>query len=189
MASSVIHLAIMKKFIEKNPDLGINKKEAYAGTLYPDVTDNKDITHYTDNQRGKDNISHLKGKVNLYSFLQDHEIKNSFTLGWFIHLLTDYLFFSECFDDQYLINTSYEDFRKDLYYAYDCLTSYLSKKYNIVKEDYISYPSEYYEGSSYKKCLFTKSQIDNFIERVSSIHLDTYIPKIKENKQNMKPED
>ena len=60
MASSVIHLAVAKKFLEKNPNL--NKKEVLKGSLYPDTV-KKDISHYTDLNRGTDNVSHLKGKI------------------------------------------------------------------------------------------------------------------------------
>ena len=50
MASSAIHLAIAKKFFEKN---NISNYEKFiAGNLYPDASDNKDQTHYTDINRG-----------------------------------------------------------------------------------------------------------------------------------------
>ena len=66
----------------------------------------------------------MRGKVNLYSFLQDHEYLNDFELGWFLHLITDYLFFEECFDTEYLLENSYEQFCKDLYFAYNHLNLY-----------------------------------------------------------------
>ncbi len=127
MASSAIHLAVMKKYIEKNK-LDIDKKEAYKGTLYPDATENNDKAHYTNLNRGKDNISHLQGKVDLYAFLKEHKIQDAFYLGWFLHLVTDYLFFEECFSKEYLLETSYQDFCKDLYFAYDCLNLYVEEK-------------------------------------------------------------
>ena len=36
-------------------------------------------------------------------------------------LIIDYLFFEECFDTEYLLENSYEQFRKDLYFAYEHL--------------------------------------------------------------------
>ena len=103
---------------------------------------------------------------------------NDFELGWFLHLITDYLFFEECFTKDYLSKNSYEDFCKDLYFAYRCLNIYLSEKYNITKEDYKDYPSEYYPGKSYETCLLSKELIDKFINRVAVIDLDKNIKKI-----------
>lgn len=183
MASSVIHLAVAKKYIGNR-----NKERVFAGALYPDTVLNKDESHYTDKNRGTDNVSHLKGKVNLYAFLEEHDLDDDFELGWFIHLFTDYLFFEECFDKEYLMRTSYEDFRKDLYYSYDHLGQYLKEKYGIVEDDYKAYPDEYYEGVPYEESILSKEKIDAFIARTSSIDLDEYIDLIKRYKRNVKPE-
>lgn len=186
MASSPIHLAIAKKYIERYNLL--DKRLVLSGTLYPDTVKDKNISHYADlEKRGHDNISHLAGKVNLYSFLLEHENMDSFQFGWFIHLVTDYLFFDECFTKEYLLSHSYEEFRRDLYFSYDCLTNYLMEKYNITMEDYTIYPNEFFPGKGYKECLFTKDMIDDFITRVSSIDINEYVKKIKLSKGNVKP--
>lgn len=104
-----------------------------------------------------------------------------------MHLVTDYLFFEECFTTEYLLQSSYEEFCNDLYFAYDCLNLYLSEKYKITKDDYKNYPSEYYSGTNYKKCILSKNRIDAFINRVSFINMDNYIVKIKESMKNIKP--
>ncbi len=67
MACATIHLAIAKKYLEKHKEL--NYEKVIAGTLYPDAFLNNDISHYTDINRGSDNVSHVRHKVNLYSFL------------------------------------------------------------------------------------------------------------------------
>lgn len=185
MACATIHLAIAKKYLETHTTL--NYREVIAGTLYPDAADSNDESHYTDLNRGNDNVSHVRGKVNLYSFLKDHEYLNDFELGWFLHLVTDYLFFEECFDTEYLLENSYEQFCKDLYFAYDRLNLYLSEKYNITEDDYIDYPSEYYSGVPYEECILSRDLIDAFVNRVSSIDLETYIKKIQKIRSNVKP--
>lgn len=185
MASSVIHLAVTKQYLKNNKTL--NYRNVIAGTLYPDAVEDNDKSHYTDLNRGNDNVSHIRGKVNLYEFLKEHEVLNEFELGWFLHLVTDYLFFEECFTTEYLLQNSYQDFCKDLYFAYDCLTNYLEEKYNITKSDYQDYPSEYYPGIPYEDCILSKEMIDRFINRVSSIKIDEYIEKIKKLKKNIKP--
>ena len=98
MASATIHLAIAKKYLEKHNELDYEK--VIAGTLYPDATEDSDKSHYTDINRGKDNISHVRGKVNLYAFLMEDKTLDDFELGWFLQLVTDYLFFKEFFSDK-----------------------------------------------------------------------------------------
>lgn len=187
MASASMHLAIAKEYYKMHNTLDYDKY--MAGNLYPDTFKNKDESHYTDKNRGKDMVSHLKGKVNLYNFLQEHNIKDSFEFGWFMHLVTDYLFFQECFTEEYLLGHSFDEFRKDLYYGYDCLANHVEEKYNLVLDDYKAYPNERHQGIGYKDCIFTIEMIDKFIERVSSIDMDKYIEKIFENKMNVKPEE
>ena len=187
MASSAMHLAIAKKYLEKNKDKKFDYKKVMAGTLYPDATNDKDKTHYTMVNRGDNNVTHLASKVDLYAFLKEYEVLDSFELGWFIHLIADYLFFSECFTEEYLLSHTYEQFRSDLYFAYDCLGKYLSEKYELTIEDYESYTSEYYEGSYYQESIFSKDLIDSFIERVSSVNIEEYIDKIRNAKGNVKP--
>ncbi len=185
MASATIHLAITKKYLENHKDL--NYEKVIAGTLYPDAVKDNDKSHYTDINRSNDNISHVRGKVNLYAFLKEHKSLNDFDLGWFIHLVTDYLFFEECFSEEYLLNNSYKDFCTDLYFAYDHLNLYLSEKYHITKDDYKDYPSEYYPGKPYEDSILSKEKIDAFIIEVSSIDFDKYIKKIERYRNNVKP--
>lgn len=185
MACSTIHLAIAKTFFKNHNNL--NYENFIAGTLYPDAAEDNDKSHYTDTNRGNNNLTHIRSKVNLYAFLQEHQTLNDFELGWFLHLITDYLFFEECFTTKYLLEKSYEDFCKDLYFAYRCLNTYIEEKYSITKEDYKSYPSTFYPGIPYQDCILKPSIIDDFIERVSSINIHNYIKKIIENKKNIKP--
>ncbi len=185
MACATIHLAIAKKYLEKHNELDYDK--VIAGTLYPDAAEDNDKSHYTGKNRGKDNVSHVRGKVNLYEFLKEHYTLDDFEFGWFLHLITDYLFFEECFTTEYLLENSYEDFCKDLYFAYNCLNLYLSDKYLITDEDYKSYPSEKYSGIPYQDSILPAKMIDDFIKRVSSIDIEEYIKKINLYKGNVKP--
>ena len=97
------------------------------------------------------------------------------------------MFFEECFTEEYLLNTSYNDFCRDLYFAYEHLNLYLTQKYRISKDDYKDYPSEYYQGLPYEKCILSKETVDAFINRVSNINLDKYIKKIQKKQGNIKP--
>ena len=187
MASFTMHLAVAKKYLEKNKDNNYDYKKVLEGTLYPDIVSDKTKTHYTIPYRRNSLITYLNTKVNLYDFLVEHDVLNSFELGWFIHLVTDYLFFAECFNKLYLLTHSYEEFLKDLYFAYDCLEKYIKDKYDINKDDYSSYPSAYHEGTLYESSILTKDIVDNFINKVSSINIEEYINKIKDAKGNVLP--
>ena len=56
MASSSIHLAVSKLYLEKS-NIIHNKEKVLHGTLYPDTVENKAISHFTDKDRGKDSIT------------------------------------------------------------------------------------------------------------------------------------
>lgn len=185
MASSPIHLAIAKNFLKKYKNY--EEYSVLSGTLYPDTVKDKTLTHYTDVTRGKDLISHLAGKVNLPMFLKEHEYLSSFEFGWFLHLVTDYLFFDECFSKEYLLTHNLKELQHDLYFSYDCLCDYIVCKYNITMRDYTCYPDEFFPGKSYQNCLFSKDLIDNFIKRVSDIDINSYIKKLKYAGINIKP--
>lgn len=125
--------------------------------------------------------------LKFYNIANENKSLDAFKLGWFLHLVTDYLFFEECFTEEYLLNTSYNDFCRDLYFAYDHLNLYLTQKYHISKDDYKDYPSEYYQGFPYENCILSKETVDAFINRISSIDLDKYIKKIQKHQSNIKP--
>ncbi len=187
MASSVIHLAISKKYCEKNNI--DNRDDIYAGTLYPDTFKEKKATsHYTIKSNKKNIVDHLNCKVNLYQFLQNYDITNSFNLGWFIHLVTDHLFFEECLGLDYLSKTTYDQLRHDLYYSYDRINRATTQKYNITNDYYERYPGEFYHGDyDYEPCIIQLETLYDFIERVSSINMQDYANKILEAKCNIKP--
>lgn len=187
MACASIHLAIAKEYIKRHS--GLNKEQVFAGTLYPDSVEDDTKTHYTLQNRGMDILSHVQGKVDLYAFLKENEPLDDFSLGWFLHLVTDYLFFQECFSKQYFNNLTYQRFCKELYHAYSCLNLYIEEKYNITKEDYEAYPSEYYTGIPYEECILNKKMVDDFITRVASIDIETYCKLLKKHKQNRKPKE
>lgn len=185
MASAAIHLAIAKQYLERHPDL--DKKDLFRGTLYPDVGINSIELHYPKSFVICDFAIGVYDKVDLYAFLLSNNVFNSFEVGWFLHLVTDYLFFLECFTEEYLLSKTCNKFCQELYHAYDCLDSYLFTKYHIVKEDYEAYSSEYYPGIPYEECILSKEMVDAFIDRVSSIDLEKYIEKIKLAQENVKP--
>lgn len=180
MASGTIHLAMAKKYLENHQE--IKKEDFFRGNIFPDAAKQDDYTHYTDLNRKPDLLSHLQGKVNLKEFLEEHQYMSDFEKGWFLHLITDYRFFHECFRKEYLEKISYQDFKNELYFFYNHINGYIYHKYNITKNDFYEYQKEYYEEIEYQENLLTKEEIDNFIKNVANIDLETYIEEIKNNK-------
>ncbi len=193
MASYSIHLAVAKRYVEKN---NINNKvNIYKGVIDPDLADDKNISHYTDRDE-IDTFEESKAlSAGLYNFLKSNDIETDYNKGLFIHLITDYLFFNTFLDKEYVSSAKFEDFGKDLYYSYDKSNKYLEDKYNISSifnnEDLKSYQlkieDDYKPTKGEHRLLIDENKIYEFIEFVSDINLEKYKSKILENKGNILP--
>lgn len=101
-----------------------------------------------------------------------------------MHLLTDKLFFTEFFSDEYINNVDYSTFCKDLYTSYDETNSYIEEKYNIQFNDVIQEKMQKNIQDSKKEKKMNEEkgrnvlpidELEKFIEYVSNIDLDAYI--------------
>lgn len=99
MASAVIHICVAKKIAEK---LNKNTKDYYLGSIAPDISkeigETKTKSHFLESAV-KSNVPSIKEFLDLYR----NDLKNDFTLGYFIHLYTDKLWFDH-FIDNYVEN-------------------------------------------------------------------------------------
>jgi len=112
MPGYVIHVAIAQEYIKKHNNKKENNIEFIKGVIYPDSISPKSESHY-----GKS-----PAYTDLKRFLENNEIKDSFSKGKFLHLITDYLFY----------NYYLEFFSKqDMYNDYDILNEKLIRKYNV----------------------------------------------------------
>lgn len=82
MPGYVIHLAVAEEYLRKHKNKGEEYEEFIKGVIYPDSIVPKSKTHY-----GKES-----SLSNVFEFLKVNKINNSFNRGYFLHLLTDYLF-------------------------------------------------------------------------------------------------
>lgn len=180
-----IHLAIGKRYIEKQKnkkDVIKNENSFYNGLVAPDLVNDKKISHYT-TETNKNNLEkYLLGKVRLDLYLKDNKVETDFEKGVFLHLLTDYLFFNEFFEKEFIKNIDYQDFVRDLYYSYEMTNEYLNKKYNIdfsilgdrlEKNIRKNKKEKKLEDSDLKekKLIFSEKDLDEFIEKISSINI------------------
>ena len=135
MASFGIHLAIGKRYCEK---VGITDgvKDIYRGIIAPDLVENKVASHYGGAQIRGDLANNLPNKVLLTNFLTNEDIDTDYQKGVFLHLITDYLFFNDFFDKEFIACVSCLKFCEDLYYSYDLLDKYLIEKYSLDYSDF-----------------------------------------------------
>lgn len=193
MASFSIHLAIGKRYLEKNNinDI-VNFKK---GIIAPDLAPNKNESHYTTFLDKSKLEYYLNNRIQLYDYLINNKVDNDYELGVFIHLVTDYIFFAHFFDKDYIRSVDINIFNNDLYHSYDNVDNYVKTKYNLdytgIKEsiDNAIELARKKKNTTYDKGndIIPIDKLDEFIEYVSSIDMYKYIDKIVSNKKSILP--
>ncbi|HIU52041.1 MAG TPA: hypothetical protein IAB70_05445 [Candidatus Merdicola faecigallinarum] len=112
MAGYVIHLAVGEKYLKFYPNEIKNYDDFIQGIIYPDSVADKSLTHY----------GPKSSEVNLRDFFNDRDINNDFDKGYFLHLVTDYLFYNK-----FLKTFS----KKYIYDDYDILNEALEKEFQV----------------------------------------------------------
>ncbi len=199
MASFSIHLAIGKRYMDKNKGEIIDKHAFYDGIIAPDITDNKIATHYSLPyvERWQTNV---EGKVFLPEYLTHGTYDGSdYEKGVFLHLVTDYIFFCHLLDKNYLDGITLFEFCNDLYHSYDIVSNAIDTKYEI---DYSNIREKINENiakgmksknvdlkNEKSKNILNVKQLDEFIEYVSNLKIDAYIEKILLAGTNVLPDE
>jgi len=111
MAGYIIHLAVAEEYLRKHKNDIENYGEFITGVVAPDDVKDKSLTHYGEKS----------SKVNLEKFIEENDIKADYQKGYFLHLITDYLFYNK-----YL-----ECFSKDIYNDYDITNKCLIEEYKL----------------------------------------------------------
>lgn len=195
MASFSIHLAAGKIYATKN---SINDLDLfYKGIVDPDLAEDKFVSHYTGVKDKENLVLYLENKTQLYQFLKEHKIDNDYNKGIFVHLITDYLFFNDFFDKEYIRNIDYSSFLKDLYFSYDETNDYLITKYNIDLSMFKDKIDGNIKKDKSKKIMDLNNvklnnildykELDALIEKISNIDLIDYSNKIIKTKNNVLP--
>lgn len=160
MPSYAIHLAVAEEYLRKHDkQQSENYQEFIEGVIYPDTVKDKSKTHYGE----------YSSKSNLYRFLQENNMDNSFKRGCFLHLLTDYIFYN-----QYI-----EYWSKDIYHDYSILNDDLIKKYHVTVPEDVEGFMESYENSQLK--ILTVPMIEDFIDEVSKLDIISIANEVEDN--------
>ncbi|MCI8655226.1 MAG: hypothetical protein HFJ48_05100 [Clostridia bacterium] len=157
MPGYVIHLAVANKYLETN--YIENHQNFYKGVIAPDLTNDKTKTHYGNGS----------SETNLKEYLTKNQIVTSFDKGFFLHLITDYLFYNK-----YL-----KVFSKDIYNDYDILNKYLIEKYRVELPKEAKNEVFFKEG---QLTLLDKESLVTFIDNVAKINLLEAEEEIKSDK-------
>ena len=159
MPGYVIHLSVAEEYLRKQTKIKENYDEFIEGVIYPDSVNDKSLTHY-----GKSS-----SYSNLYNFLKERELKNSFNRGYFLHLLTDYLFYNKYIDF----------FSKDIYNDYDILNRQLIDKYNVTLPEKIKKYVFFKENLELK--ILSLPLVEKIITDISSMQLDDIAKQVQNN--------
>lgn len=160
MPGYVIHIATAKEYLKKH-NLVENEEEFIKGVIFPDSTSDKSKTHY----------GQSSGHSNIGRFLESNKIDNSFNRGYFLHLITDYLFYNYYLDR----------FSKDIYNDYDIINSKLIEKYNILL------PLEVKDKVFFKQGVTKILSFDlacKVIDEISNLDIDKIAKESSEEKWN-----
>lgn len=158
MAGYVIHLAVAEEYLRKHKSKVENYEEFIDGVIYPDSVKDKSQTHYGEKS----------SKSNLYDFLMEKNIDTSFNRGYFLHLLTDYLFYNHYVDTM----------SKDMYNDYDILNKYLIQKYNVIIPDKVKDFVFFKEG---ELKILSRELVVKLIEDISNLDIDVVAEDVNNN--------
>lgn len=173
-----IHLAIGNKYIKNNKIK--NKREFFKGIVYPDLVSDKSISHFSLPKDYNDVYKSLHNKVNLKEFIINSKIDTDYEKGVFLHILTDYLFYTEFFDNNYLKNVDYRKFKNDYYYSLSLSDPYIKKKYKVkfsVYKKEILNKKEKFKNYNYmndSNNILNLEKLDIFIDYVSKINIENF---------------
>lgn len=159
MPGYVIHLAVAEEYLRNHKDRKENYDDFIEGVIFPDSVKDKSETHY----------GRASSESNLYKFLEENSIEESFKRGYFLHLLTDYLFYNRYIDT----------FSKDVYNDYDLLNKGLMEKYKVILPEKIREYVFFKEGSNTK--ILSEQIVNSVVEDISKMDIDDIAKKVKEN--------
>lgn len=157
MPGYVIHLAVAKKHIELNNIQ--NKEEFIRGIIAPDLL----------KQAGIDSHYGISSNPNLRKFLENHKMKSDYNKGYFLHLVTDYMFYNKFLDK----------WSPEIYEDYDILNKVLIEKYNVKVPNEVQ---KYVEFQDKPLTILNLDDIISFIETVGKIPINQMYKDVGERK-------
>ena len=187
MPCLAVHLAIAEKYLKNH--LEENRDDFILGTIAPDIElpemekyiniigKGKNNNHFGHNVNTTDPIEYMKRKVDFKMFFNINDIDTSFKRGYFLHLLSDNLFFKDYVDYKKLEGLNQEQVKIKAYNEYNLITPILIKKYKLNIPDSIK---QIVMGKGEGKLEILKEEdVFEFIEKMANINLLEQKNKLK----------
>lgn len=157
MPGYVVHIAIAQEYLKKHKKNF--SQEFILGAVSPDFSVDKSKSHY-----GKS-----PAYTNLHNFLKNNNIDSDFKQGYFLHLVTDYLFY----------NYYAENFKKpEIYDDYDFTNKFLINKYNVILLEEVKNKVFFKNGIPQ---ILTLQLACKIIDEISSLNLEDIKTEINNN--------
>lgn len=173
MPSLLIHLAISNEYIKKHPGKIKDIQAFHKGSVSPDLDKNLENILNTDGKIFSHYYTEDGGNIAFDKFLHDPAINMSsdFWKGYYLHLLTDEVFYTDDFKKEYAC--AYSE-GPHLYSDYQNLGKWLLKKYHIDKSEnfftkrvlFLSQPT------SGKTQYIKKRKLKKFIKKMSKAKIE-----------------
>jgi len=184
MAGIFIHLATSKRYIEKHSDTIADPVAFMDGAVLPDLTDNKEHTHYGSRKEVGDMATRMREKIDLRKFLQMNPDDTDLNRGKFLHLYIDQEYYNSFLTKEYLDRVDMLNFIKDNVYSNARFDKYVEEHYNVtfastsIKDRLDSWYAGLQKldtsrwGTNWSgEILFSKEEMNAFIERISDVDL------------------
>lgn len=156
MPGYVVHIAIAQEYLKKHNMK--YSKDFIMGSVAPDFTSDKSKTHY-----GKS-----PAYTNLKNFLLKNNIDTDYKKGFFLHLVTDYLFYNK-----YITKVE----KPQIYNDYDYTNKEIIEKYNVILPEEVKDKVFFKEGEAK---ILTLDLAYKVIEEISSLDLETISKEVIE---------
>lgn len=160
MLGYVIHLAVGKVYLKHNQIEDVAQFE--EGIIAPDLSSDKSKSHY----------GQFSSSPDLNKFINEKGIDSSYLEGYFLHLLTDYLFY----------NRFLKSWDSSLYTDYNKLNRKLIQKYGIVVPKEIRGIVKFEDGMP---DMLDEQELYQFIESVGNINVRQIVLQRERNIQNI----
>lgn len=152
MPGYVIHLAVGKVYSYNNEIKNIG--DFFNGIIAPDLAKDKAKSHY----------GPYSSKPNLEKFLKENGISDSFKEGYFLHLITDYLFY----------NRFLQRWNTSIYDDYDKLNKRIIEKYGLTIPKEIGNKVEFKVGNL---SILEEDNVYRFIDSFGRVDIRDMVKK------------
>jgi hypothetical protein len=144
---------------------------------------NREASHHGltwESANSDDLVEQLKTKASLEKFLKVNNLETDINRGKFLHLYADWEFYNNFLSKKYLKSVTLERYLDDLKYTSNTYDDYLITKHKLSfsstsRENECIQIFKMWNNENAPKSgtlIFTRQELDDFIEQISSVDID-----------------